>query len=126
MRGKLIIVLCAGATLVAAVTHTLAQARKPAPAFYVAQHEVHDPATMGIYGDRVPATLAPFGGRFLARGGKVATLEGDPPTGRIVVIAFDSLEKAQAWYESAAYQEIKPVRLKAAKSRAFVVEGLPE
>jgi uncharacterized protein (DUF1330 family) len=41
------------------------------------------------------------------------------------VIAFDSLEKAQARYESAAYQEIKPIRLKAAKSRAFVVEGLP-
>src|SRR2546429_4963426 len=111
MRGKLIIILCAGATLVAAVTHTLAQARKPTPAFYIAQHEVHDPATMGIYGARVPATLAPFGGRFLARGGMVANLEGDAPTGRIVVIAFESLDKAQAWYDSAAYQDIKPIRL---------------
>jgi uncharacterized protein (DUF1330 family) len=126
MQRNLIVALCAGAMLGAVATHTIAQARKPVPAFYIAQHEVHDPATMGIYGNRVPATLAPFGGRFLARGGKVATLEGDPPTGRIVVIAFESMEKAQAWYDSPAYKEIKPIRLKAAKSRAFVVEGLPE
>ena len=62
-------------------------------------------------------------GRFLARGGKVATFQGEAPKGRIVVIAFDSLERAQAWYDSPAYQEIKPIRLKSATSRVFVVEG---
>src|SRR5437879_648261 len=126
MQVKPILTLLAGTVLGAAAAQTLsAQAPKPIPAFYIAEHEVHDPQMMGAYSARVPGTLESFGGRFLARGGKVVTLEGETPKGRVVVIAFDSLDKAQAWYESAAYQEIKPIRLKAAKSRAIVVEGPP-
>jgi uncharacterized protein (DUF1330 family) len=51
-------------------------------------------------------------------------LEGEPRKG-IVVIAFDSVEKAQAWYESLAYRELRPIRHRAAKSRVFIVEGRP-
>jgi uncharacterized protein (DUF1330 family) len=49
--------------------------------------------------------------------------EGQPPKG-IVVIAFDSTEKAVAWYNSPAYQAIKPIRQGASTSRMFVAEGL--
>jgi uncharacterized protein (DUF1330 family) len=41
------------------------------------------------------------------------------------VIAFDSMDKAKSWYESPAYQALIPVRQKAAKSRALLVEGVP-
>jgi len=121
---KFVVTLLVGAVFGATGTQMLnAQTPQPAPAYYIADHEVHDAQTFGTYGARVPATLAPFGGRFLARGGKVATFQGEAPKGRIVVIAFDSLERAQAWYDSPAYQEIKPIRLKSATSRVFVVEG---
>ena len=42
----------------------------------------------------------------------------------MVVISFDSVEKAQAWYNSPVYQEIKPIRMRAAKSRVLIVEGV--
>jgi len=40
------------------------------------------------------------------------------------VIAFDSVEKAREWYDSPAYQKIKPIRQSAANSRIFIVEGV--
>ena len=95
------------------------------PGILVAEHEVHDPQTMGAYAAAVPATLQPFGGRFLVLPGKVTTLQGEPPKGPFVVLAFDSVERAQAWLDSPAYQAIKPMRLKAANSRVFLVEGAP-
>jgi uncharacterized protein (DUF1330 family) len=41
-----------------------------------------------------------------------------------VVVAFDSMEKARAWYDSPAYDTIKPIRHSSAKTRAFIVEGV--
>jgi uncharacterized protein (DUF1330 family) len=101
-----------------------AQSAKPAPAFYIIDIVVNDAEAFKPYATGVAATLEPFGGKFVVRGGKVKPLQGAPPNGRIAVIAFDSVEKAQAWYDSAAYQAILPIRLKYATSRSMIVEGL--
>jgi uncharacterized protein (DUF1330 family) len=103
--------------------HAQAPSASKLPAFYISELEVSDPEGLKPYGARVASTLEPFGGRFIVRAGKIAPLEGEAPKGRIVVIAFESMEKAQAWYDSPTYQEIKPIRHKAAKSRTFIVEG---
>jgi uncharacterized protein (DUF1330 family) len=58
------------------------------------------------------------------RGGKVEGVEGTAPKDRFVVIAFDSVEKARAWENSAAYEAIKPIRHTSATSRVFIVEGV--
>ena len=42
-----------------------------------------------------------------------------------MVIAFDSMEKAQAWYNSAEYQQLKPIRQRSGNSRTYIVEGSP-
>jgi uncharacterized protein (DUF1330 family) len=84
---------------------------------------VTDPEGLKPYSARVASTFEPFGGRYIVRGGMITPLEGEAPKGRIVIIAFESMEKAQAWYDSPAYQELKPIRHKAAKSRVFIVEG---
>jgi len=73
--------------------------------------------------DEGPETLASFNGHYLIRGGKTASIEGDAPK-RFVVIAFDSMEKAQAWEDSPAYEAIKPIRHSSAKSRVFIAEGV--
>jgi len=44
--------------------------------------------------------------------------------GYIVVIAFDSMEKARGWYYSAAYEAVKPIRQSSTKSRILIVEGV--
>jgi uncharacterized protein (DUF1330 family) len=100
-----------------------AQQAKTPPGYVMAEVAVTDPATMQQYGEKVPETLAPFNHHFVVRSDKTQSLEGEPPNG-IVVIAFDSVEKAREWYDSPAYTAIRPVRQRAAKSRIFIVEGL--
>ena len=58
------------------------------------------------YAAHVQATVDPFGGRYLVRGGRNVGVEGDPPKGRIVISVFDSFEKAQAWRDSPEYKKI--------------------
>jgi uncharacterized protein (DUF1330 family) len=55
---------------------------------------------------------------------KVQTVEGEAPKGYIVLIAFDSLEKARGWYYSPAYEVIKPLRQNSNKSRILIIEGI--
>ena len=44
---------------------------------------------------------------------------------RFVIVAFESLDKARAWYDSPAYSAIRPIRQRASKTRGFIVEGIP-
>jgi uncharacterized protein (DUF1330 family) len=97
----------------------------PRPAFYVAEFEVTDAEGIKPYSQHVEATFKPFSGRYIARSGKTESLEGEAPK-RIVMIAFDSMEQAQAWYDSLAYRAIRPIRHKSATSRVYIVEGTPE
>lgn len=100
------------------------QPRTP-PAFYISEFELTDPEGIKLYSAQVTSTFEPFGGRYIVRGGRIVPLEGDAPKGRLVVIAFDSMEKAQAWYDSPTYRQIRPIRHKSAESRVFIVEGTP-
>ncbi len=78
------------------------------------------------YAAHAQATVEPFGGRYLARGGRVLGTEGEPPKARIVISEFPSFEKAQAWRYSPAYTKIVTVRLRESKSRQFIVEGVAQ
>ena len=68
------------------------------------------------------AELGPLGGRMVIRTATTTALDGTPPK-RLVVAAFDSPEKAKAWYESPNTHKITAARIKSAKSSAFIVEG---
>ena len=64
------------------------------------------------------------GGKYLVRGGETAAMYGEPPKPRIAVMAFESMEKAQAAFNSSAYKEAKKVGDKYAKFRIYAVEGV--
>jgi len=100
---------------------------KTPPAYIIAEVEVTDRAAFQKFAEKVPETLAPFRGSFhyVVRGGKTRALEGQPPKG-IVVISFDSAEKALAWYNSPAYKAIKPIRQGASVGRIFMAESPPQ
>src|SRR5215813_4582953 len=126
-NGKLALAVVAGISIGAmGVLAIHAQEAKTPPAYLIAETEVTDRAAFQKYAEKVPETLAPFSGSFhyVVRGGKTQALEGQPPKS-IVVLGFDSTEKALAWYNSPAYQAIKPIRQGASLSRMFVAEGLP-
>ena len=126
-NGNLALAVLAGISIGAvSITAIHAQEAKTPPAYLIAETEVTDRAAFQKYAEKVPETLARFRGSFhyVVRGGKTQALEGKPPKG-IVVIAFDSAEKALAWYNSPAYEAIKPLRQGASVSRMFMAEGLP-
>jgi uncharacterized protein (DUF1330 family) len=109
----------------AAVQSIHAQARPPI--YYVAEIEVTNlDGYLKEYVPRDQANIKAFGGRILAAGTKVATIEGEPPKSRVAVLAWDSIEKIQTWRDSAQAKEIRAVGHKYAKFRAFTVEGMPQ
>jgi uncharacterized protein (DUF1330 family) len=93
------------------------------PAYTVVEVEVEDPVRYEDYKKMVPPSLEPFGGRFLVRGGKIETLEGEWSPKRLVIVEFPSLEKAKAWWASSEYAEAKALRQATAKTKLIVVEG---
>ena len=56
----------------------------------------------------------------------VTSVEGAPPTKRVAIQVWDSMEKIQAWRNSADYKKAREIGDKYAKFRAFTVEGLPQ
>jgi uncharacterized protein (DUF1330 family) len=94
------------------------------PAYVIAEVDVHDAEQYERYRAAVPDTLAAHGGRFLARGGELAVLEGDWQPKRLVLLEFEDLDAAQRWYESAEYQAAKGLREGAATLRIVAVEGV--
>jgi len=100
---------------------------KTPPVYIISEADtITDPTGIKEYAAKVNATLAPFNGHyhFVVRGGKTVSLDGDAPPKGIVVIAFDSSERAQTWYDSPAYAAIRPIRQAAAKGRMFIVESV--
>jgi uncharacterized protein (DUF1330 family) len=76
------------------------------------------------YLEHVEATVAPFGGKWLAQG-PGDTVEGAWP-GSVVLMEFPSREAANHWYHSAAYQQILPLRQKNAISDIILIDELPD
>jgi uncharacterized protein (DUF1330 family) len=70
--------------------------------------------------------LADSGQKRLASGGKTISLAGEPPASRVVLSVFESLEKAQAAYNSQAYLEARKIGDKYGKLRIFAVEGVSQ
>ena len=93
-------------------------------AYIVVQVDIKDPERFAEYRTMVPATLEKYGGRFLVRGGAHETLEGDWSPKRLVVLEFDSVEKAKGWWDSEEYREPKALRQASADTQLVVVEGV--
>ncbi|MDW5510616.1 MULTISPECIES: DUF1330 domain-containing protein [Serratia] len=96
------------------------------PAYYVAEFQSTDREAIKPYSAQVESTFSPYGGRFIVRGGEPDIKEGFGAQGRLVIIKFDSLKRAQDWYNSPEYQNLIPIRHRSGNSRTYIVEGLPE
>lgn len=102
-----------------------AQARPPA--FVISEIDVTNPdAYAKEYVPLANKALADSGQKRLASGGRTIALAGTPPASRVVVSMFDSLEKAQAAYTSAAYLDARKIGDQYGKLRIFAVEGIAQ
>ena len=93
-------------------------------AVYAMVHvDVKDAEAYAKYAELAGPAVAKYGGRFLARGGEVVTMEGREWP-RNVIIQFDDMEVAQAFYNGPEYQEALSHGLPASERSYTFVEGV--
>jgi uncharacterized protein (DUF1330 family) len=92
-------------------------------AYIIAEVTITDPQGFEQYRQLVPATVAKYGGTFVVRGGQMAKLEGDWEPKRLVIIEFESAERAKQWWASEDYREAKALRQRTAQTNLIVIEG---
>lgn len=93
-------------------------------AYILADVDVHDPETYEAYRKLVPATIEKYGGKFLVRGGAYEVIEGDWQPARMVLLAFEDMARAKAWYESPEYTAAKAIRIRASNGQMLIVDGV--
>lgn len=93
-------------------------------AFVINDMEITDPLLFEEYKKLSPATVAQYGGRFVVRGDRTETLEGEWSPARLVILEFASVAQANAWLNSPEYAAAKRLRHASAKSNLIVVEGV--
>jgi uncharacterized protein (DUF1330 family) len=125
--SALMIVACSASALRAQTpTPQPHAAQGKTPAYYIAEFELTDAEGIKPYREQVDATFTPYSGRYIVRAGQMDRLEGNPPSHRLIIIEFDSLAQARAWYNSPEYARIRPFRQRSGHTNAYIVEGLPE
>jgi uncharacterized protein (DUF1330 family) len=92
-------------------------------AYLIVTLTIHDDAMFAEYRKQVGDTAKPFGGQFLAAGGKATVLDGGWQHSANVIVEFPSREAAERWYQSAAYQKIIGLRRKSTTGNMVLVDG---
>lgn len=93
-------------------------------AYVINDMEVTNPELFEEYKKLSPPTVAKYGGKFLARGGRTETLEGDWSPRRLVILEFPSVELARQWVDSPEYAPARRLRQLSSNSNIIVVEGV--
>ena len=93
-------------------------------AYVILDVDVHDPVGYEEYKKHGPPAVALYGGKYIVRGGKAETLEGDWDPKRMVVIEFENAERAKQWINSPEYSEGRKLGQRTATSRVIVVDGV--
>ncbi|MFV2035393.1 MAG: DUF1330 domain-containing protein [Halocynthiibacter sp.] len=73
------------------------------PAYWLARSRINDPVAYRKYTDRIPAIIARFNGRVLARGGNYQIMEGPEKFHRFVVIEFPTMADGVNCFQSPEY-----------------------
>jgi len=93
-------------------------------AYVVIDIDVTDPAGYEEYKKLAPAAVALCGGTYRARGGRMEVLEGSWHPKRLVILEFDSADKASAWLNSPEYAPARLLRHRTARTNMVLVEGV--
>lgn len=94
------------------------------PAYLIVNIEITDPDRYADYIKACPATVVQFGGKYLARGGQAEKMEGNYDPKRMVLLQFESMAKAKAWWASEEYRHPKSIRQASSKTDMILFEGL--
>jgi uncharacterized protein (DUF1330 family) len=123
-RIALGLTLLAGAAIGATAINGLhAQVKAPGAYAVIDISAVNNPDVFKTLFPIAEKAINDFGGKYVIRTENITGLDGTPPK-RFVVIAFDSMDKANSWHSSAGMKQVDDIRMKSTNSRQFIVEGM--
>jgi len=93
-------------------------------AYLISDVTVRSAEAFQAYRTRAAASIEQYGGRYLVRGGSIETLEGVWTPRAIIVVEFDDVERARAWYRSPEYAAALAVRDEALSRNLILVDGV--
>jgi len=93
-------------------------------AYVIVDIEITDPEGYARYKEMASDTVGRYGGRYVARGGRTEILEGDWKPARVVILEFESVDRARQWLESPEYRDARRLRHATARTNMIVVEGV--
>ena len=93
------------------------------PAYIIVEIEILDPVGYEKYKNLASSTVEKYGGKYIMRGGKTEVLEGDWQHKRIVVLEFESAQRAKEWLNCEEYREPRKMRHRTARTNMILVEG---
>ena len=94
------------------------------PAYVIVEIDIVDPAGYEEYKKLASATVEKYGGKYVVRGGRTEVLEGDWKPKRVVVLQFESAQRAKDWLNSEEYREPRKMRHGTARTNMVLVEGM--
>jgi uncharacterized protein (DUF1330 family) len=94
------------------------------PAYLIANVEIKDSEKIKEYLAATPKILKKYSGRFLVRGGELWIAEGTWNPKRLVVVEFDTFEKAKEFWNSDDYKPLKELRQSSAYTDMISVDGI--
>ena len=93
-------------------------------AYVIVDLEIVDPVGYEEYKKLASATVEKYDGTYIVRGGPVEMLEGDWNPKRIVILEFESMQRAKEWVNCEEYREPRKMRHRTAKTKMILVEGV--
>ena len=93
-------------------------------AYVIVDINVTDPIRYEDYKRLAAPTVELYGGKYIARGGKTETLEGDWSPTRLVILEFDNMEQAKTWLNSTEYSAARGLRHQTATTNMVAIEGV--
>jgi uncharacterized protein (DUF1330 family) len=93
------------------------------PAYVITEVSIQDQKAYEEYKELTPASIAAYDGKFVVRGAKTESLEGDWHPERLVVLEFPTVARAKEWWNSAEYAPAKKIRHANAITKMLGVEG---
>jgi uncharacterized protein (DUF1330 family) len=95
-------------------------------AYVISDVEIVDHELIGEYRTLAQASIAQYGGRYLARGGAIEPVEGGWNPKGLIIVEFPDMARARAWYRSPEYAEALRIRRRALDRDLIFVDGVPE
>jgi uncharacterized protein (DUF1330 family) len=95
-------------------------------AYVIVEIEVTDPVGYEEYKRQAAATVHQYGGTYIVRGGKTEVLEGDWQPKRIVILEFESMQRAKEWLNCEEYRAPRKLRHRTANTRMILLEGFDD